>query len=214
MITRDGSPVELYTRLRHNGEADIIHAAVRPAGTILELGAGAGRVTHPLIALGHAVTAVDFSQEMLAHINGAETICADIEALRLHRTFDGVVLGQTLMNTNDDAQRDAFLRTCRLHLDPGGVLLVEVHRHTLLDRAKPGFLFEDPDGMRVSWLDVQREGDVVNGTLEFRLAERVWTHTFTTRYLDQAGTESALEKNGLRFSRWLAQSRWFSATRA
>lgn len=41
MVTRDGSPVELYTILRHTGEADIIRGAVRPGGSILELGAGA-----------------------------------------------------------------------------------------------------------------------------------------------------------------------------
>jgi hypothetical protein len=62
MVTRDGSPIELYTLLRHNGEADIIHGAVRAGGAILELGAGAGRVTHPLIGLGHPVTPVDFSE--------------------------------------------------------------------------------------------------------------------------------------------------------
>jgi SAM-dependent methyltransferase len=214
MVTPDGSPVELYTLLQHTGEADIIHAAIRPGGTILELGAGAGRVTHPLIALGHPVTAVDFSDEMLSHITGAEKICADIELLRLNRTFDGVVLGQTLMNTNDDVQRDAFLQTCRAHVSADGIVLCEVHRHTLLDRARPGLLFEDPDGMRVSWLDVERTGEVVSGTLEFRLGERVWTHTFTTRYLDQNAIESALEKNGLRYGSWHEESRWFSATPA
>lgn len=212
MVTRDGSPVELYTLLGHNGEADIIHSAVRAGGTILELGAGAGRVTHPLIALGHSVTAVDFSDEMLAYISGAETICADIEPLRLNRTFDGVVLGQTLMNTNNETQRDAFLQTCRAHVSADGLVLGEVHRHTLLDRATPGFLFEEPDGMRVSWLSVEREDNVVSGTLEFRLGERAWTHTFTTRYLDQDAIEAALEKNGLQFGRWLGDSRWFSAT--
>lgn len=212
MITRDGSPVELYTLLRHTGEADVIHTAVRPNGTILELGAGAGRVTHALISLGHTVTAVDFSNEMLANISGAETVCADIELLRLNRTFDGVVLGQTLMNTNDDAQRDAFLQTCRAHVSENGVVLAEVHRHTLLDRATPGLLFEDPDGIRLSWLNVERLGDVVSGTLEYRLGERVWTHTFTTRYLNQDAIEAALEQNGLRFGRWLGESRWFSAT--
>lgn len=211
MVTRDGSPVELYTLLRHNGEANIIHDAIRPKGTILELGAGAGRVTHPLVALGHSVTAVDFSDEMLAHISGAETIRSDIELLRLNRTFDGVVLGQTLMNTNDDTQRDAFLQTCRAHLSAQSVFLGEVHRHTLLDRATPGFLFEEPDGMRISWLSVEREGNVVSGTLEFRLHERSWTHTFTTRYLDQDAIEAALENNGLRFNSWLGDSRWFSA---
>jgi hypothetical protein len=88
-----------------------------------------------------------------------------------------------------------------------------VHSHALLDRATSGFLFEDSDGMRVSWLNVEREGEVVSGTLELRLGERTWAHTFTTRYLDQRAIEAALERNGLRFGGWLGESRWFSATR-
>jgi len=56
------------------GEPEIVHAAVPPGASILELGAGAGRVTHPLVALGHPVVAVDESAEMLARIRGAETV--------------------------------------------------------------------------------------------------------------------------------------------
>lgn len=212
MVTRDGSPVELYTLLAPRGEAEIIHAAVRPGGTILELGAGAGRVTHPLVALGHAVTAVDFSSDMLAHIEGAETILADVEQLRLNREFDGVVIGSCLLNTDNDAQRDAFLQTCRAHVANDGVVLGEIHSRSLLDRAAPGLLGEDPDGTRVSWLAVERSGNIVSGTLEYRRSERAWTQTCTTLFLDQPALEAALEKNGLRFDRWLTERHtWFTA---
>jgi len=36
-----------------------------PRGAILELGAGVGRITHPLLELSYRVTAVDNSPEML-----------------------------------------------------------------------------------------------------------------------------------------------------
>ncbi|MEV6449481.1 hypothetical protein [Amycolatopsis sp. NPDC051716] len=54
-VTADGSPVDVYLLLPPNGEAEIVHAAVPPDASILELGSGAGRVTHPLLELGHQV---------------------------------------------------------------------------------------------------------------------------------------------------------------
>ncbi|WP_206784385.1 bifunctional 2-polyprenyl-6-hydroxyphenol methylase/3-demethylubiquinol 3-O-methyltransferase UbiG [Amycolatopsis sp. MtRt-6] len=78
-VTADGSPVDVYLLLP-------------PNASILELGSGAGRVTHPLLDLGHEVVAVDDSASMLAHVR-AETVCARIGNLDLGRTFDAVLLG-------------------------------------------------------------------------------------------------------------------------
>ncbi len=81
----DGCSVELFRRIPATGEPEIV-ASVVPAGSrILELGSGPGRVTHPLIALGYEVTAVDNSSEMLSHIKGATTILSDIETLALEQ---------------------------------------------------------------------------------------------------------------------------------
>ena len=66
VITPDGCAVELYRLLPPMGEPEIVHAAIPAGAAILELGAGAGRVTHALVALGHPVVAVDESAEMLA----------------------------------------------------------------------------------------------------------------------------------------------------
>ena len=74
-IAADGSPVELYTALPENpGAAALIHAAVLAGASILELGAGTGRVTHPLPALGHPVVAADGSAATPTRIPGAETV--------------------------------------------------------------------------------------------------------------------------------------------
>ncbi|WP_410587592.1 hypothetical protein [Amycolatopsis sp. lyj-23] len=48
-VTADGSPVDVYRLLPPDGEAEIVYAAVPPGASILELGSGAGRVTHPLL---------------------------------------------------------------------------------------------------------------------------------------------------------------------
>ncbi len=51
----------------------VIDSALDGPAAILELGSGPGRVTHSLLAMGHRVTAVDESAEMLAYVTGAET---------------------------------------------------------------------------------------------------------------------------------------------
>jgi ubiquinone/menaquinone biosynthesis C-methylase UbiE len=64
------------------GEPEIVHGAIPPGASILELGAGAGRMTRPLVTLGHPVVAVDESGEMLARIRGAAG----------HRDADGLAV--------------------------------------------------------------------------------------------------------------------------
>src|SRR6266542_1519539 len=60
-ITPDGCSVELYSALPPAQEPRIVHDAIPHGASILELGAGAGRVTHALLALGHPVVAVGAS---------------------------------------------------------------------------------------------------------------------------------------------------------
>jgi Trk K+ transport system NAD-binding subunit len=52
----------------------------------------AGRVTHPLIELGHEVAAVDESPEMLARVRGAQTVLARIQDLDLGAGRHGAYL--------------------------------------------------------------------------------------------------------------------------
>ncbi len=101
------------------GEPAIVHEAAGPGASILELGCGAGRVTHPLIALGHPVVAVDESPEMLAHVRGAETVCARIQDLSLGRRFGAVLLAsQTFTTTRlDEAGLTAALAAAGLRPD-------------------------------------------------------------------------------------------------
>src|SRR5579859_7120113 len=109
VITPDGCAVDFYALMPDFGEPGIVHEAAGAGASILELGSGAGRVTHPLIALGHPVVAVDESPEMLAHVRGAETVCAQIQDLALGRRFDVVLLASHLISTDDTAERSAFL---------------------------------------------------------------------------------------------------------
>jgi SAM-dependent methyltransferase len=101
VITPDGCAVDFYAMIGDAGEAGIVHEAVGPGAAVLEPGSGAGRSTHPLIALGHPVVAVDDSAEMLAHGRGAQTVPARIQDLSLGRRFDVVLLASQLINTDD-----------------------------------------------------------------------------------------------------------------
>jgi SAM-dependent methyltransferase len=75
VITPDGCSVDFYALLPPMGEPEIVHGAIPAGASILELGAGAGRMTHPLVELGHRVMAVDESGEMLARLRrAAETM--------------------------------------------------------------------------------------------------------------------------------------------
>ena len=124
-IAPDGSPVLLYARLPSFGEAALINEAVPVGSEILELGAGAGRITHDLVALGHEVVAVDNSSAMLAFIRGAETVLADMETLNLERRFPVVVLASNFINDPAPQGRRAFLECCARHVLPRGQVLLQ-----------------------------------------------------------------------------------------
>lgn len=209
-VAPDGSPVEVYRRLPAHGEPEIIHAAIPLGAAILELGAGAGRVSHPLLALGHPVTAVDQSARMLAAIHGAETIVGDIEALDLRRRFPCVVLGSHLVN-GDTSFRDAVLATARRHVTGDGSVLIEVY--------DPDLDWEGVVGRRttvgavtITVVRAVRDGDLIRASVEYAVDGRRWSQPFEAVMLDDAGIRATLGRAGLRFDRWLDRSRgWLAA---
>jgi SAM-dependent methyltransferase len=201
-ITPDGCAVEFYALLEPTGEPEIVHAAVPAGASILELGAGAGRVTHRLVALGHPVVAVDESAEMLAHIRGAETVQARIQDLDLGRRFDVVLLASFLVNTDDRDLRGRWLQACSRHLRDDGCLLVQRH--------PPGWFDEAAEGERVTegivfrLRDLRRLGPgLLEATAEYQVGERVWTQTFTAERLDDEALAAALAQAGLAVDAYL-----------
>jgi 2-polyprenyl-3-methyl-5-hydroxy-6-metoxy-1,4-benzoquinol methylase len=58
-VAPDGSPVALYRKLPGDAEAAFINSLIGERAPVLELGAGAGRITRHLAPAGPAVTAVD-----------------------------------------------------------------------------------------------------------------------------------------------------------
>ena len=107
-----------------------------PAGTgarsqsILDVGAGTGRVSLDLARRGHRMTALDLDPELLDTLRAraaelpVETVCADARAFELPRRDFAVCLApmQTVQLLGGATGRLAFLRRARSHLRAGGLL--------------------------------------------------------------------------------------------
>ncbi|MFF7091421.1 class I SAM-dependent methyltransferase [Streptomyces rubradiris] len=201
-ITPDGCAVELYARVPVGDEPDIIAAAVPAGAHILELGSGAGRVTHALLERGFTVTAVDESADMLDRVRGARTICGPIETLDLGETFDVVMLASFLVHAGDEEVRRGLLRTCARHVAEGGCVLIQREGsdyHTNVPRERV-----DPSGYTVRITSIEPAGEGVHSVhVEYVFPDAVWTQTFLSRPLTKDQFESALAEAGLRVDRYL-----------
>lgn len=212
-VAPDGSPVELFALLPAGRAPALVHGALPDGAEVLELGCGAGRLTHPLVALGHPVVAVDQCPDMLAHVRGAATVLADIEDLDLGRRFEAVVLASFLVNTPDPARRQAFLSTCARHLRPGGVAVIQRLDPELVPLAVDAV--SEEDGVVASMRDVVHEGDLFTATMGFTVAGRHFEQRYQGLVLDDAGLDRALAAAGLRRVGFLDERRtWVTAAPA
>ena len=194
-VAPDGSPVLLYRRLPAGDEPRLIAANVPAGASILELGAGAGRVTHPLVRLGFRVTAVDESPAMLAWVHGAERIPARIEGLALNERFDAVLLASHLVNTPDDDRRARFLEACRRHVAERGVVLLEHHPSDWAETvAEQDASIGD---IEVLLREVRREPPFVSAVAVYTVAGQTFRQPFTVRVLTADGLADALRAAGL-----------------
>ena len=211
-ITADGCAVDFYATLAPSGEPERIHAAIPAGASILELGAGTGRITHSLLALGHDVVAVDQSAEMLEHIHGAETVCSPIENLALKRTFDLVLLMSFVIDVADDGLRASFLQTCRRHVSADGCVILQRKPPEWYDTIEANER-ETADGRTYRLTDLRRPApDLLSATMEYTVGDRHWTHTFVSQRIEDADLVAALERAGLAMTGFLDGDReWVRA---
>lgn len=213
-ISDDGCPVELWATLPAGDIPTLLESALPPGSNILDLGAGAGRLTHPLVAAGHRVTAVDESAEMLSHVRNAETVCSAIENLCLDRRFDAVLLASHLVNVPDPVQRGRLLATCSRHVAAGGVVLIQ--RYTLQWAQEAGGRTDL--GAGISSEVVVRPVPSTRCTLAavaatYTLRRHQWEQSYVTCLLTDDELRADLDRSGLRLDRWLSDDgRWVVAT--
>jgi ubiquinone/menaquinone biosynthesis C-methylase UbiE len=203
----DGSPVEAFAVLPPGPAPDLLHAALPPKASVLDLGGGAGRIAHALVAGGHRVTVVDQCQAMLDHVHDdLETHLADIEELDLGRTFDAVLLASFLVNTPHDHQRDEFLATCRRHAADGGAIYVQRLDPELVPLAIDAE--SEEQGVTYAMSDVRHDGTRFEATMAFRTGDdQRWEHRYEGVVLDDDALAKALAPHHLRIARFLDDQR-------
>jgi len=109
-------------------------------GRILEIGAGTGRITIPLLKRGLDVTALDIALNMLKLLKqkaekqnlSVRTVCADMRKFRLKNKFDAIIVTfrtfQHMYSVNDQLKA---LKIIKKHLKPHGILIFDVYNPSL-----------------------------------------------------------------------------------
>lgn len=214
-VTADGCPVEVYRRLPAMGEPELVSALAGPGTSILDLGAGCGRITDPLVELGHAAVAVDNSAEMLSLVRRARPHLAEIAGLDLGEEFDAVLLGSYLLNSPDERTRDAFLQTCARHLRPGGRLILQWHPPEWFDGLQVGRSPDGTVGPFTSWLSVRGiDGDLLTAAVTYADGGNRWSQEFRARRLALDDVARQLRRAGLLLEGPVErQPGWLTATR-
>ncbi|MFB6510347.1 daptide-type RiPP biosynthesis methyltransferase [Streptomyces virginiae] len=141
-----GAPMYHDLATYDDPETRALLTAVRAApGPVLDLAAGSGRFTLPLLATGREVTALDLSTDMLAllrtgldrapaSMRGRCTVVqGDMSRFALGRTFPHVLLGTTSLSLLDEDGRAGLYRSVLAHLSDGGRFLL-----TVLERGDDG----------------------------------------------------------------------------
>lgn len=155
--------------------------AEREAGPVVEWGAGTGRVSAPLAAAGHDVTAVELSEAMVwagrEKSEACEWVRGDMRSARLGRRYGLAICAFNsflCLPSIDDAL--AFLRNAKDHLTQSGLLGIEVSAFSPEELAESTFgpeLRHDltrgmPEGGRLDRFSVSRY-DPASQLLSMRL---------------------------------------------
>lgn len=106
------------------GETVLSHLKLTPDMQMMDFGAGTGLLSGHIAPHVKKITAIDISQSMLDQLSAkpelagkVESICQDILAQPLARTFDVVVSAMALHHVADTP---ALLAAFAQHLNPGG----------------------------------------------------------------------------------------------
>ncbi|MCG8654526.1 daptide-type RiPP biosynthesis methyltransferase [Yimella sp. NH-Cas1] len=137
MYSEAGSAVYHDFTLADASEVPELVRAVRStSGPVLELAAGSGRITLPLLAIGRPVCAVDLSEPMIDLLSrrleqapqrlarACETVVADITEFERPAQFGAIVVGTTSLSLLDADQRARTFARCRTNTLPDGRLIL------------------------------------------------------------------------------------------
>lgn len=145
---------EVYHDISENDTYEIRElkrAVQRRGGPVLELAAGSGRITLPLLASGLDVTGLDLSESLLRRLRGrierapdrlrsrCTVIHGDMSAFDVATRFGSVVLGTNSISLLDDDAREGMFRCVTRHLTPDGGFFFTVTLPLMGERATGAF---------------------------------------------------------------------------
>ncbi|OZF36879.1 hypothetical protein CH294_10850 [Rhodococcus sp. 14-2483-1-1] len=156
----DERGAEVYDALvsGDSGEVRELVSRVRSLpGPVLELAAGSGRLTLPLLATGRAVTALDSSEHMLEMLlkrlstmgsrgRRCTVTQADMSNFSLGEQYGSIVCGTTSISLLDSAGRQGMYRSVHDHLGSGSFLVSTLDMLTERDTDEVSTTVTVPDG--------------------------------------------------------------------
>lgn len=195
--TTDGSVVEVFRKLSSAAEIKVLTGLIQPGSSVLDLGAGVGRIANPLTELGYSVTAVDDSIDMLAHVRCTRIIQARIEKLRLPEQFGSVLLLSSLINLPGEELRRGLVATVARHLAPAGKAIIQWTPGSWFDQRPPGS-YQRQDGHALHTITVHsNDGERVVGEFRIDHAGAAVSQSFEIYRLSGQVVRSIIESAGM-----------------
>jgi 2-polyprenyl-3-methyl-5-hydroxy-6-metoxy-1,4-benzoquinol methylase len=158
--------------------------ATRSAARALDLGAGCGLQTLPLVELGYETTAVDGSEALLSELSAAcpeaHTVRADLATIDeyIAGAYDVIVcMGDTLTHLGSENDVRALLVAASAHLAPAGLFILTFRDYSGPPRRSTDrFIFVRGDAERVLTCCLDYDADrVVVTDIVHEFAAGKWT---------------------------------------
>ena len=188
-------------------------ASFLPEGSlrIADCACGTGEVTLRLAKLGHVLTGVDISEDMLRVASEKARkaalkipfICQDMAKLALHRPQDAIVCACDGVNYLDNLEdAEGFFAAAYAALKPGGLLLFDISSKYKLENVLDCNTFAEDDGERAYiWKNCyDPESRLISMELSFYERQGDMYRRFEEKHIQRAHEEGelirAMEKAG------------------
>ena len=119
---------------------------LKPEGTILDLGCGAGRDSKAFLESGYKVVMVDGSKELCqiaSEFTGEAAICSSFQEYEPNRFFDGIWACSSLLHLDKKDLRNAIIKYSK-HLSEGGQFYMSF-KYGTFNGERNGRFFTDMD---------------------------------------------------------------------